>query len=227
MKFRKVIGVVLVSVLACSQAVAQYTFDWETDLDGWTTSGFGNGSEFVALSPTGATGGSAQALSFGHSGGDFSWDASLVFGAGEHPIYGLLSDVANNPTDQKITFDVTYLANDLPTFSTFANLSFSLQSDNGFKQVDGVAEINTAADQTLSVSIPLDGPTAGGDISGFASNSSFYRLTIALNTDANLLGGPSTVYIDNLTITPEPTTIVLVGMASSGLLLVRRRKSSV
>lgn len=211
-------------VFACSNASAQYTFDFETDLDGWSTSGFGNGTEFINLSATGATQGSAQAMAFGHSSGGFSWDSSLVFGVGGHPIYGLLSSLANDSVGETIEFDVTYQANDLPTFQTFANLSFSLQSDNGFKQVDGLAEINTAVDQTIHVSIPLDGPTTGGDISGFAADSSFYRLTFALNTDGSLLGGPSTVYVDNFMITPEPTSLALLGLASSGLLLSRRRR---
>lgn len=223
MKFTKV-ALFAAMALACSQASAQYTFDFESDLDGWGTSGFGNGTEFVSLSGTGATEGSAQAMAFGHDAGGFSWDASLVFGVGGHPIYGLLSDLANDPAGETIEFDLTYQANDLPTFQTFANLSFSLQSDNGFKQVDGLAQIDAAADQTIHVSIPLDGPTAGGDISGFAADSSFYRLTIALNTDGSLVGGTSTVYLDNFVITPEPTSLALVSLAAGGLALVRRRR---
>ena len=226
MKSRSTLVAAAALLLMCGTSHAQFTFDFESDLEGWSTSGFGNGSEFISLSATGATAGSSQAMAFGHDGGNFSWDSSLVFGVGEHPLYGLLSDLGNDATGQTINFDVTYVANDLPTFSTFANLSFSLQSDNGFKQVDGIAEINELpnGEITIPVSLPLDGPTAGGDISGFAADSSFYRLTIALNTDGSLAGGTSTVYVDNITITPEPSSLLMAALACSVLGTVRRRQ---
>lgn len=218
----------LIAAAACcvSTAQGQLLFDFESGLQGWGTSGFGNGTEFVGLSATGATEGSAQALSFGHLNGGFSWDPSFVIGTEPaDPVYQALSNAGANPAGKTIDFDITFIINDLQSYQNFANVTFSLQSDAGFKQVNNVAEIpGGASDTTISVSLPLDMATTGGDISGITPNSSFYRLTFALNTDSSS-GLPDTAYVDNIRIVPEPASALLMSLAALTVAGRRRRQA--
>ena len=210
---------VAISVLSfVTAAQGQLHFDFESGLQDWGISGFGNGTETVGLSAFGATEGSAQALSMSHSGGDFSWDASWVSGDAGNSVYQALSAAAANPAGKTIEFDFTFSANGLPTFVDFSNVTFSLQSDAGFKQVSNVAEIGgTAMDATFHVSLPLD----SGDLAGTTVDSSFYRLTFGPNVNAG--GPPSTWYVDNIRIVPEPTSAGLLGFGVIAWMLRRRR----
>ena len=157
-------------------------------------------------------------MEFGHENGNFSWDASIVLSPGGVN-YNKVSQAYANPAGRTLEFDVIWTAADLNSSPfTFANLSFSLQDDNAFRQVDSLAQITTPQDSVIHVALPLD----SGNLAGGIGGSGFYRLTYALNTDFTF-PSTSSVRVDNLFITPEPGTFLLAGL-SGGLLLVRRRK---
>lgn len=200
-------------------AQGQLLFDFESGLQGWTAAGFGNGTEFVGVGATGATGGSAQAMSLGHDSGGFSWDATFAMDGTDAASTALNAALANR-VGKAIEFDLTYRANDLPTFVDFANVSFSIQSDDAgfpFRQIDGLGEINVAADGTQTISVPLDA-AAFNDITAVGG---FGRFTIGLNTNAGR--GTSTAYVDNIRIVPEPASAALLGLGGLALTLRRRR----
>ena len=167
----------------------QTLFSWETGLEGWQVPSFHNKPVSIQQSATGATAG-ANSLAVTQTGDNFSWDHFVTLTGDALAAFSLA--VANDPSDYRIEFDVTYNTALIPQAAvTFLNNSVAINTAAGsWSQVDGVAGTNGHSNQTIHVAIPLSSFTA------LTPGSNSYDVYFALN--GNWGSGSATVFYDNL-----------------------------
>ncbi len=148
------------SMLVPSQATAQLTNvqlnGWETDVQGWGPTTFGNVPSSVAVSTIGATEG-VQSLAITQDEEGFSWAAFGGYGTGSDG-YNAFADAVNvGASNYALEFDVTFDTDSIPQdLVTTVSTYIALNSSGGWIQYNNVAESFGFLDETVHVSIPLD-----------------------------------------------------------------------
>jgi len=115
---------------------------------------------------------------------------------------------------------------------TFMQIFVALNIDAGFNatgavfkpHLEGHQDPNTGAgvDLTSTVSFPIS--AFGGVPGALIQSSSFAQLFLAINANNN---SDHTIFIDNVRITPEPTTACLALLGCLGIVVQRRRLTDV
>lgn len=146
-------------------------------------------SILAQVADVGATEGS-HSLSITKPTSPWTWDARVEM-AGDQ-LQALQDALADNINDYVLEIDVTYVADDLPANLTDIDMHISFESNlDSWSQDWPHAKINSPADQTITVEIPL----------------STFDLTAGLSSANMHLGfagswsGNATVYVDRIALT--------------------------
>lgn len=193
-------------LLPAHPARGQLLFSFESDLEGWAATGFGD-SDLIAVSTS--TNGATEGL---HSmeietGPSFGWDVNMSVGPDDPTgVYDAFNTVAAELDRFSLDFDVSLTAD---SFSSVANpgnfflINVAVNSDSpNFPQQFNVTPNLAGLTGTFPVSIPMTSLPV-------AQDSSFYQLNLGTNSDhQNGGGGEGAVYyVDNIRFTQAPEVI--------------------
>lgn len=185
-------------------AQAQTLWSFETGVEGWQATGYGD-SDFISVgtSTSGATAG-AQSLVV-ETGPTYGWDVSASVSAVDTARYDAFNAVAANPGNYSLDFDVTITPESFASTANPGNfflVSIAANSDLGWQQALNVTPNLAGLTGTFPVSIPMSSLPV-------AENSSFYQFNLGSNSDhVNGNSGQGVKYfIDNLRFTPQPVYV--------------------
>lgn len=189
-------------LLAVPSVHAQLLYSFESGLNGWAATGFGD-SDFisVATSTMGATEG-AQSMAV-ETGPTFGWDVNVSVGPGDTSIYNAFNAVAGDLQQYTLDFDVSITPDSFANVTSPGNfflINVAANSDSpNFPQAFNVSPNLNGITGTFPVSIPMSSLPV-------APNSSFYQLNIGSNSDhVNGGGGEGVKYfVDNIRFTQLP-----------------------
>ena len=202
-------------LMSISTTHAVQLFSFESGLEGWEVSGFNSQPVSLATSFFGATAG-VQSLRITQTGQGFSYDAKRFDIPGQNPFYDAMNLAAVDESLWTLELDVTYRDVDIPN-GNFLNMTFWINSTNGFRNFQPSEFTNTVEDRTVHLSIPL---TSFSGTDELAANSPYYEMGIGLNGDWGV--GNATIYVDNIQLVPEPSSSLLVGLGCAAMTLLRR-----
>ncbi len=231
----KKLALTLAGICLAASASASVTLTFDTDLQGFVPSGFGNATN-TSVTWSSDNGGS-MLISNNRLTNKFSWVTKYFTNSGQSgaqlAIYNEL--VAARLNGGTISYDVTIPLNAVTvgagTPPSFAQVNFFADNQNGvFDQEYNVPGVPVPVIAATTVTYTLNIQTAGGtynnddDQAYFLNSNPNGNLQFGLGSNFDNADGFS-YYVDNFKVSavPEPACAALLGLA--GLLLVRRKRS--
>jgi hypothetical protein len=208
-------------IFGAIQTHAQYVSYNFTDgtSDGWANSGFGS----TPLSPVVGIGGvnyiSVPAGSF--------QVANVAHGADGSPFYTTMQDAAANPAGFDISY--TYYINTANIVgATFLQVGTFVNTGSGYYAQDygSPNELTLSGAQLASGQIFTGTITVNMAAIGYSMPpaDTFFRLGFIENTTSGATG--VNVDFTDITVSPEPTSLALLGFAAPAFWMIRRRRSA-
>jgi hypothetical protein len=221
MKHTSRLAAVAALFLGAIQAHAQYVSYNFTDgtSDGWANAGFGS----TPLSPVVGIGGvnyiSVPAGSF--------QVANVAHGADGSPFYTTMQDAAANPAGFDISY--TYYINTANIVgATFLQVGTFVNTGSGYYAQDygSPNELTLTGAQLASGQIFTGTITVNMAAIGYSMPpaDTFFRLGFIENTTSGATG--VNVDFTDITVSPEPTSLALLGFAAPAFWMIRRRRSA-
>lgn len=205
---KRVASICLMVAVMSIQASAVIIGDWETGLDGWIDWS-GAATSMVAGQTVGVTSGSGSLL-VEQSG----WGQSLSIKLQD---VDLIDEFMSNSI---FSIDVSVAANDGTIEGGYSQIySVAMNADGpGWTSVASGTPVNfywwagsSARTETLDIDYT--------DFKEAITGTNYIEIILTLNTGG---GAPAEMYFDNAQLTPEPTTLFLLGFGAFAAM--RRRK---
>lgn len=191
---------------------AQLLNSWETGLESWIVTDFGNPPTSIATSTSFPTDGS-QSLAVTNDEDGFFWSTKVNYGSADAQFTAFADAVDVGISNYALEFDVTFDTDSIPTGVTTSSISVALNSSGGWFEYGGLIGWDGVSTETAHVSIPLDQavfpPTNGTGMLVPGSATTFYQVNLGIDGDWGIQ--PATFYFDKLELVQltEPAMLMV------------------